>query len=133
MIVDLIQAHPRISIILISLIFSFFITLVNYFVLDREKLRTSRQRQKELQAESKKHKGNPTKQMEISREMASHSLEQMKHSLKPAFITMIPGLVVFWWIRGVFAETTIAGTWFWWYFISAIVSSIIFRKIFKLA
>ncbi len=132
MIVDIIQNSPRISIVVIAALVSLFISAINYFVLDKNKLRESRKRQKELQVQMKQYKNDPSKQMELSKEMVNHSMEQFRHSMKPMIITLIPVLVVFWWIKGVFIETTLAGSWFWWYLVSAIIFSFAFRKVFKL-
>ncbi|PIN90843.1 hypothetical protein COU60_00680 [Candidatus Pacearchaeota archaeon CG10_big_fil_rev_8_21_14_0_10_34_76] len=132
MVIELIQTYPRSSIVLISLIVSFFISLVNYLILDKDRLREIKRKQKELQIRMKEHKNNPTKQMELSKEMMSHTGEQLRHSFKPMLITFVPVIVAFWWIKDVFAETTIEGTWFWWYIISAIVFSLLLRKLFKL-
>lgn len=132
MVIELIQTYPRSSIVLISLIVSFFISLVNYLILDKDKLREIKRKQKELQIKMKEHKNNPTKQMELSKEMMSHTGEQLRHSFKPMLITFVPVIVAFWWIKDVFAETTIEGTWFWWYVISAVVFSLLLRKLFKL-
>ncbi|MDP4039330.1 MAG: EMC3/TMCO1 family protein [Candidatus Pacearchaeota archaeon] len=127
---EFIIANPKISIIVISGLISLFISLVNYFVMDKEKVMKGKERQKELQKEIKANKDNPSKIMELQKEMMSHVGENFKHSLKPMMITMLPILVVFWWIKDIFAESF--SGWFWWYLISAIVFSIIFRKIFKL-
>lgn len=131
MISEIIQANPRMSIIVISILVSLFITLVNFFVLDKERLRELRKKQKELNEQIKAHT-DPTKKMELSKQMMEHSMESMKHSFKPMIITLIPVLVVFTLIRGVFNDSTIAHSWFWYYFVTAIVSSMVFRKLFKL-
>ena len=130
--IDFIQANPRIGIIAISVAVSFFISLVNYFVLDKQKMREMKDKQKKLNEEMKANRGNPEKIMELNKELLSHTMETFKHSFKPILITIIPILIVFNWIKEIFAETTIASSWFWWYLISAIISSLIFRKIFKL-
>ena len=130
MVKELIIANPKLSIIVISGLVSLFISLVNYFVMDKEKVKNSRERQKELQGQMKEHKGNPAKMMEIQKEMMSHVGENFKHSLKPMMITLIPILIVFAWIRNVF--TGVLSGWIWWYLVSAIVFSMIFRKVFKL-
>lgn len=132
MIFELIQAHPRTGIIAIAVLISFFISLINYFVLDKEKMRASRKRQKEIGKELKDNRDNPTKAMELNKELMQHTMETFKHSFKPMIITTIPVLLVFAWMRGVFAETTIASTWFWYYLGAVIASSLIFRKLFKL-
>jgi len=132
MVIELIQAYPRWSIIVISGFVSLFISLINYFVLDKEKVREGRARQKELNKQMKESKHDPVKTMEIQKELMSHAMQNMKNSFRPMLITIIPILVIFWWIRGIFAETTIASVWLWWYIGSSIVFSIIFRKVFKL-
>lgn len=131
MIVELIHTYPRISIILISILVSLFITIVNYFVLDKERLHELKNKQKDLNAQIKAHT-DPQKKMELSGELMKHSMESMRHSFKPMLITMVPILIVFWFIRSVFADTTLGGGWFWYYLITAIVASIIFKKLFKL-
>ena len=65
----------------------------------------------------------------IQKEIMGCSMELMKHSFKQIFITFIPLIFVFWWIRGIYIETAIASTWIWWYIGSGIISSIILRKI----
>lgn len=132
MISEFISSYPRTAIILIGFIISFFITLINFLVLDKDKMKAMRERQKELQEKLKQHKDDPAKAMEINKEMFSHMGENFRHSLKPMLITFIPIIVVFHWVRGEFAGTTIQATWFWYYFVTAIISSLIFRKIFKL-
>ena len=52
----------------------------------------------------------------------------MRHSFKPLLITMIPLLILLWWVRTLFAETAIATSWIWWYILAGIISSIIIRK-----
>jgi uncharacterized membrane protein (DUF106 family) len=132
MVWEIILQYPRTSLIIIAGLVSFFITLVNYFVLDEDQVRASKAKQKELQKQIKEHKGNPAKAMEIQKEMMGHALDNMRHSLKPMLITMIPVIIVFWLLRDTFAQTAIAGSWLWYYIISAIAFSLIFRKLFKL-
>lgn len=132
MILELVQQNPKTSIIVLAGLVSLFISLVNYFVLDKEKVRAGKQRQKELQQKLKDHKDNPAKAMEVQKEMVSHMMETMKHSLKPMAFTIVPALLVFWWIRNAFAGTPIENSWIWYYIISALIFSLIFRRLFKL-
>jgi len=126
------MAYPKTSIIVAAALISFFISLVNFFVLDKEKLHEIKRKQKAIQAEMKNHKGNPQKLMELQKEMFSHVGETFKHSMKPMLITFIPLIILFPWLRSMLLETTIAGTWFWWYLGASIISSIFFRKLFRL-
>ena len=132
--IAIIQANPRTSIIVIALLISFLISLVNFFILDKERIKTLRSRQKEIQAQMKEHQkaGNHEKAQELMSEMTGHMMESLKHSFKPMLFTMIPILVLFAIIRNTFNATAIASTWFWWYMGSAIVGSMVFRKFFDL-
>lgn len=129
---SLIISYPKTSIIAFGLIVSFFISLVNYFVLDKARMHEIKKRQKEIQDEIKKHKDNPSKQMELQKELMGHMGETFRHSFKPMLITMIPLLVFFWWLKGAFAPTAIAKTWIWYYIGTSIFGSMFFRKILKL-
>ncbi len=128
----LIQQNPKISVILMGILISFFISLVNYFVLDKEKMHAIKARQKALQEEMKKHKDNPTKLMELQKEMFSHMGATMKHSMKPMLITFIPLMLLFPVMRNILIESAIKSSWFWYYLISSLISSLVFRKLFKL-
>ena len=129
-----IQAYPHVSIIILAALVSLFITIVNYFILDKEKMRDIKSKQKELQKQISEHRkaGNTEKMMELNSEFMKHSMDMMRHSFKPLIITFIPIIIFFSFIRNAFLATTLAKTWFWWYLGSAIASSIIFRKLFKL-
>ena len=133
-ITTLIQANPKASIIVIGVVVSFFISLVNYFILDKDKMKEIKEKQKKVQAEIKVHQkaGNTAKMMELNKELMGHSMETMRHSFKPMLITMIPILVIFGAIKGIYADTTLGSSWFWYYLVTAIASSMIFRKLFKL-
>ncbi len=132
MVIELIIQYPKISIIVLASFVSFLISLVNYFVLDKEKLRDLKAKQKALQEEAKKHKDNPQKMMDIQKEIMPLSLEMMKHSFKPLLITMIPIIILFGYLKQWYAPTEIAKSWIWWYIGGSIASSMIFRKLLKL-
>jgi uncharacterized membrane protein (DUF106 family) len=89
-------------------------------------------KQKALQEEMKKHKDNPTKLMELQKEMFSHMGATMKHSMKPMLITFIPLMLLFPVMRNILVESAIKSSWFWYYLISSLISSLVFRKLFKL-
>lgn len=127
-----ILANPKIGVIAVAILISLIVTLANYFLMDKRRMKELKERQKHLQEELKKHKGNQDKEREIGQELMSHALETMKHSFKPMLITLLPVIFIFGWMRKILAGTAIAGTWFWWYLLGAIVSSMVFRKIFKL-
>lgn len=129
---EFIQNNPRTFIIILSLIVTVVITIVTYFMTDRERMKEIKDRQKELRREMKKFKDDPAKIMELNKKMMEDLPEQMKHSFKPMIITIIPLLILFGWMRTTFATTTIASTWLWWYIGASIIFSILLRKIFGL-
>ena len=129
---ELIQSNPEISIVALAFLVSIAITLINYFMVDREKMKQIRQKQKQLREEMKKFKDNPEKMMEINKQMLEDMPEQLKMSFKPMVITLVPLLILFAWLKSTFAATSIASTWIWWYIGASIVSSIVTRKLFGL-
>lgn len=133
-IVELLQLYPRTSIILLSVLVSLFITIIQFFFLNKDRLREIKARQKDLQKQMSEHRkaGNHDKVLELNKELTPLIMETFKHSLKPTIITMIPILIFFAFIRGVYVDTAIAGSWFWWYLIAALASSIVLRKLFRL-
>ena len=134
MFLDFVQANPKVSVILMGIAVAFFTSLVNHFVMDKERMLEIKKRQKELQKEMKEHQkaGNHAKAMELQKEMMTYVGETFKHSFKPMLITIIPILVFFAFIKGVYATTAIASSWLWWYILGAFAGSLVFRKLFKL-
>ena len=131
---SLIQTYPHYSIIVLSALVSLFITIVNYFIMDKDRMREIKAKQKELQAQAKVHQkeGNHDKMMASQKEMMSYTGEMMKQSFKPMLVTIIPLLILFGWLRATFAVTVIAKTWLWYYIGCSIVFSIFLRKLFRL-
>ena len=132
MIQNLIISNPKVSIVIISFLISLFVTLIRYFMTDKEKMREIKEKQKKLRAEMKIHRNNPEKMMENNQKMLEDMPEQMKQSFKPMIITLIPILLVFAWMRSTYSVTEIANSWLWWYIISSLIFSIVLGKIFKL-
>ena len=134
-IIEFIQSsawNARISIVILSFLVTLFITIVTYYMTDRERMKELKEKQKRLRAEIKNHRDNPQKMMELNKQMMEDMPEQLKHSFKPMMITMIPILIIFAWLRSTFVLTAIAKTWFWWYIGSSIIFSISLRKMLGL-
>jgi len=85
------QQSPKISVIIIAVAISFFISLINYFFLDKERMKEIRTKQKNIQKQIKEHQkaGNHEKMMALQKEMLADMPEMMKHSMKPMLITLI--------------------------------------------
>ncbi len=132
MITDIITLYPKTSIIFLSIIVTLVSTLVTKWLTNQEHLRELKKRQKEIQKELKTCKPGDCKYQELQSEVLQITGTMMKSSFKPLFITMIPFLILFYWIRSIY--TPLMGfTWFWYYLGASIVASTIFRKLFKMA
>ena len=131
-ITELIQNNPKLGIIIIAFLVTLFITIVTNFMTDKKRMKEIKDKQKALRLEIKKFKDNPTKMMELNKQMMADMPEQMKHSFKPMIITIIPLLILFKWLRASFAITAIAGSWIWWYLAFSMIFSISLRKLVKL-
>ena len=131
-ITSLIVSYPQISILVLSFIITLFITIITHFMTDRAMMKMIKEKQKSLKEEMKKHKDNPQKMMELNKQMMEDFPKQMKQSLKVSLVTLVPLLILWGWLRGILATTSIASSWFWWYIISSFIFSFILRKMFKL-
>ena len=128
---NFINLNPILSIIIIGFLVTFFMTLVTKKFTDQVRMKELKAIQKACQVKLKEKKGDLEAQKKIQKEIMAGSMELMKHSFKPMFITFIPLILLIIWLRGAYEETAIAGSWIWWYIGSAIGSSIILRKILK--
>lgn len=128
---NFIVTNPKLSIIAFAMIITLISTLVTKWLTNQEHLKSLKDKQKELQKDLKKCKPGDKKFEELQNEMLQISMTMMKSSFKPVLVTLVPFLILFRWIRGTYAS--ILPSWFWYYLIASIVSSTIYRKIFKMA
>ena len=127
---EVMAADPKISIAVFSVTVTLISTLVQKWLTDQEHLKSLKKRQKEIQKELKKCKdGNIMK--ELNAEMLKLTGVMFKSSMKPMFVTIIPFLLLFVWLRGVYAP--VLSSWIWYYIGYSVVASIILRKVLKVA
>ncbi len=131
--IELIETYPRISIAVIALLASFFISIIQKYFGNQERMKEIKGKQKSLQQEMKEHQknGNHDKVMELQKELFSHMGETFKHSFKPMLITMLPLLILIYWLKDVYHP--ILSSWLWYYIGFSLVFSLIWRKILKIA
>jgi uncharacterized membrane protein (DUF106 family) len=129
--IAIIQAYPKVTIIVLASLISLISLIITKYVTDQKKMKELKIRQKELSKLSKEFKHDIKKLGEINAEVMQISMEMMKHSFKPLIFTMIPLLLLFWWVGNTFEA--ILPSWIWYYIIAGIVSSIIFRKLLDVA
>jgi uncharacterized membrane protein (DUF106 family) len=123
--------YPRVSIACFSFFVVLISTLVQKHFTDQEHMRALKKRQKEIQKEIKKSK-DPSVMQELNAEMLQLTGTMMKSTMKPAFITMIPFLILFTWLRGIYIPLMGSG-WIWYYLGFSILISIGLRKALKVA
>ena len=69
---------------------------------------------------------------ELNSEMMKITGVMFKSSMKPMFVTIIPFLLLFAWLRGIYVPV-MGNSWIWYYIGYSVVASIILRKVFKVA
>jgi len=124
-------SYPLYSIIVLSLIVTLISTLVTMWLTNQEHLRNLKERQKQIQKDLKKCKPGDKLFEELQSEMLQITMTMMKSSFKPLLITFIPFILLLNWIRTIY--TPILPGWIWYYIGASLVSSLAYRKIFKMA
>jgi uncharacterized membrane protein (DUF106 family) len=130
---SMISWNNSISLILISLILTFIVTMVYKFVTDQKMLKALKEEMNLLQEDLKKFKDNPAKMMEAQKVLMEKNMKMMMHTLKPTLFTFVPLLIIFGWLSNVYKGVPIFGiNWLWTYIISSIVFSLSLRKLLKI-
>ena len=130
--ITIIEGIGYASIIVIGALVTFISTLITKWLTNQEHLKSLKARQKELQKELKGCKDDECKMKELQAEMMQIAGTMMKSSFKPMFITIIPFLLLFAWLRSIYTPIMGFG-WFWWYLGASIIFSIVMRKVLKMA
>jgi uncharacterized membrane protein (DUF106 family) len=129
MIIELLQNYPKASIVLLSVLITFVLTLIYKYTTNQERIGEIKKMQKDYQEKAKALKSQPEKMMEMQKKILELSGEMMKHSMKPMLITMIPMFVLIIWIKKIYAP--VLSSWIWYYILSAIIFNSLFRKLLK--
>ena len=137
--------HPALAVAVIAIILTAIVTLIYKLLTNQEEMRQMKEELKTLQKEIREQRKNPEKMMELQKLAMEKNMAYMKHSMWPTFITLIPLLMVFGWIRATFGsgegpnpvlwEVPLIGwglSWLWIYILVSIITSIVLRKIFKI-
>ncbi|MDP3916964.1 MAG: EMC3/TMCO1 family protein [Nanoarchaeota archaeon] len=137
---------PGWGVIIISLLLTIMINIFYKLFTDQELMKNLKKELKDLQKEMKTLKDNPEKFMSKQKEAMTKNLEYMKHSMKPTLITFVPLILIFGWLKTSFADAGDIVSWGFsiplfgeglgWlgtYFFSAIIFSIIIRKVLKIS
>ena len=132
-IVELMTAYPLVSIVIISALVTLISTLTMLWLTDQKHLKALKVRQKELSKELKTCKPGECRFQELQSESLKIAGTMMKSSFKPVLFTMIPFLILFYWLKSIYIPIMGTWGWFWWYLGASVVTSTIYRKLFKMA
>ncbi|MCK5321094.1 DUF106 domain-containing protein [Candidatus Pacearchaeota archaeon] len=126
---EMVILHPYISLAVISFCVTLVSTLVQKWLTNQEHMKSLKMRQKEIQKELKGCKEEHILK-ELNLEMLNLTGIMMKSSMKPMFVTIIPFLILFNWLKGTYgAEEPLIASWIWYYLGFSIVSSMALRKV----
>ena len=128
---EVMTANPKLSIAVFSVIVTFIATLAHKWLTNQEHLKSLKARQKEIQKELKGCKDGKIMK-ELNSELMKLTGVMFKASMKPLFVTMIPFLILFVWLRGVYVPV-LGNGWLWYYLGYSVLASIILRKVLKVA
>lgn len=88
---------------IVSLLITIITTLVYKYTTDQKRLKEIKKEMKTLQEKQKKHRNDPKKVNEITKEMFAKNSEIMKQSFKSMIYTIVPLLFLFSWLSATMA------------------------------
>jgi uncharacterized membrane protein (DUF106 family) len=128
---EVMVANGKVSIAVVSVIVTLIATLAHKWLTNQEHMKSLKARQKEIQKELKGCKDACTMK-ELNAELMKLTGVMFKSSMRPMFVTIIPFLILFWWLKSVFTPV-MGSSWIWWYIGFSVVSSVVLRKVLKVA
>jgi hypothetical protein len=91
--------HPALSILIISLIISFIITIAIKLFTDQSLMKDLKSELKELQAEMKELRNKPKKMAKVNDRFMETNMKYMSHSMRPTLFTFLPIILIFGWLN----------------------------------
>ena len=129
--IEMVNQYPYISLAVISFLVTIFSTLAQKWLTNQEHMKGLKIRQKEIQKELKGCKEEHLLK-ELNLEMMNLTGIMMKASMKPMFVTIVPFLFLFNWLKVTYGgEDPLIASWIWYYLGFSIVSSMSLRKVLK--
>ena len=101
----LLHIPPVIGILILSLLLGLVSTLLQKYLTDQAKMRRLRDDTKKLQQQLKdaQKAKDQDKMMKVQKKMMPLQMDLMRESFRPVLITMIPFLIIFFWLNSHFA------------------------------
>jgi uncharacterized membrane protein (DUF106 family) len=132
---SMIGKSPIAALLFISFLLTTLVTVFYKLLTDQELIKSLKLEMKEIREDMKNFKDDPEKTLELQKESMQKSMTHMKQTMKPTFITMLPLLIIFSWLRGVYGEMDLNflgfHNWLWVYILSSILFSVLIRKLLK--
>tara|TARA_Y100000034_G_C6831793_1_gene375503 strand:- start:584 stop:1018 length:435 start_codon:yes stop_codon:yes gene_type:complete len=131
----LIGWSPLAGLLIISFLLTLLISLSYKWLTNQKELKEHKEEVTALQKELKELKNEPDKMMAKQNELMKKNMGMMKHNLKPMLFTFIPLIIIFGWLRETYTpmgKLIFGLSWFWIYLITAVVFSMIIRKLLKI-
>jgi uncharacterized membrane protein (DUF106 family) len=94
---------PIVAIITLAVTLGLISTLLQKYLTNQAKMRRLRDDTKKYQEQMKKLKKDPEQMMKVQQKILPIQMELMKESFKPLLVSMIPFLLVFFWLSNHFA------------------------------
>lgn len=95
--------NPMLTIFLIATIIAFVTTLANKLLVDQDAMEASRKEMKEFQEKMKEAQMSGdskelAKAQAMQKDVMAKQGDMMKNSFKPLIVTMVPIMLMFWWM-----------------------------------
>jgi len=130
-----IEISPLFGVIMIAFAMTLMVTLIYKFLTDQKSMKRLKEEMKDLRKEIKLAAQDPAKMAELNKISIEKSMQQMKHSLKPTLITMLPLILVLGWMGSTYETLTLnffgISSWLWTYIIISLIFSIVLRKVLR--
>ncbi|MBI4919227.1 DUF106 domain-containing protein [archaeon] len=131
----LIEWNAYVGFLIIVFLITLATSLIQKYTTDQETLKKLKQEQKLLREEMKKYKDNPEKMLEFQKKSLEIIPKTMDITMRPFIYTFVPFILLLRWFGDYFSNNAFKFfgvlSWFWFYFLSAVLLSIILRKVLK--
>jgi uncharacterized membrane protein (DUF106 family) len=99
----MLRIPPVLAIILLALILGLISTLLQKYLTNQSKMRRLKDDTKKYQDQLKKLRDKPEEMMKVQQKVLPIQMELMKESFKPLLVSLLPFLLVFFWLSNHFA------------------------------
>jgi len=93
--------------LVISIVLSIIVTLIYKYATDQAVMKELKGQLKKYQQQMKESKDDMQKLNEIQKKSMAVNMKYMKQSFKPMIITMIPFIIIFWWLRSIYTDVVV--------------------------